>query len=239
MSNTVSCLLPENIAKVTKRDGGPHSLTEFDPKSTALIVIDMQNFYIAKDQLSYCEYAEPIVPNVNKLAMAMRQFGGKVIWVRNITNPEAFKGWSAHYERMTPERISTRKKELAKDGAGFKLWEGLDVRKDDPKVNKIRYSAFIPGASNIEKVFGEHGIDTLIFCGVATNVCVESSARDAMMMNYHTLTVEDACAAGTIAGHEATINALYLNFGDVQTTDQVLEALSANASKNTKAAAAE
>jgi hypothetical protein len=113
MSNTVSCLLPENIAKVTKRDGGPHSLTEFDPKSTALIVIDMQNFYIAKDQLSYCEYAEPIVPNVNKLAMAMRQFGGKVIWVRNITNPEAFKGWSAHYERMTPERISTRKKELA------------------------------------------------------------------------------------------------------------------------------
>jgi ureidoacrylate peracid hydrolase len=169
----------------------------------------------------------------------MRQFGGKVIWVRNITNPEAFKGWSAHYERMTPERIATRKKELAKDGAGFKLWEGLDVRKDDPKVNKIRYSAFIPGASNIEKVFGEHGIDTLIFCGVATNVCVESSARDAMMMNYHTLTVEDACAAGTIAGHEATINALYLNFGDVQTTDQVLEALSANASKNTKAAAAE
>ena len=239
MSNTVSCLLPENIEKVSKRDGQPHSLTKFDPKSTALIVIDMQNFYIAKDQLSYCEYAEPIVPNVNKLAMAMRQFGGKVVWVRNITNPKAFKGWSAHYERMTPERIATRKKELAKDGDGFKLWEGLDVRKDDPKVNKIRYSAFIPGASNIEKILGEHGIDTVVFCGVATNVCVESSARDAMMMNYHTLVVEDACASGTIAGHEATINALYLNFGDVQMTDQVLEALSANAEKNAAAAAAE
>ncbi|MBK17557.1 MAG: hydrolase [Rhodospirillaceae bacterium] len=234
---STSCLLPENIEKITKRDGGPHSLTEFDPKSTALIVIDMQNFYMAKNQLSYCEYAEAIVPNVNRLAMAMRQFGGKVIWVRNVTNPEGFKGWTAHYDRMTDERIAIRKKELAQDGEGFQLWEGLDVRKDDPKVNKIRYSAFIPGASNIEKVLGEHGIHTLVFCGVATNVCVESSARDAMMMNYHTLVVEDACAAGTIAGHEAALNALYLNFGDVQMTDQVLEALSENAEKNNAAAA--
>ena len=237
MSRISSCLLSENIEKVTKRDGQPHSLTNFDPKSAALIVIDMQNFYIAKDQLSYSEYAEGIVPNINKLAMAMRQFGGKVIWVRNVTNPEAFKGWSAHYERMTPERIATRKKELAKDGEGFKLWKGLDVRKEDPKINKIRYSAFIPGASNIENILGEHGIDTLIFCGVATNVCVESSARDAMMMNYHTLVVEDACAAGTIAGHEATLNALYLNFGDVQMTEQVLKAFISSPANNIRSAA--
>jgi len=237
MSGFTSCLLSVNIEKVTNRDGQPHSLIEFDPNSTALIVIDMQNFYIAKNQLSYSEYAEAIVPNINKLAMAMRQFGGKVIWVRNVTNPEAFKGWSAHYDRMTPERISTRKKELAKDGEGFKLWKGLDVRKEDPKINKIRYSAFIPGASDIENILREHGIDTLIFCGVATNICVESSARDAMMMNYHTLVVEDACAAGTIAGHEATINALYLNFGDVQMTDQVLKAFNTNTEMNTRTAA--
>jgi ureidoacrylate peracid hydrolase len=237
MSNAHSCILPENIEKITKRDGQPHSLTEFDPKSTALVVIDMQNFYIAADQLSYCEFAEAIVPNVNILAKTMRRFGGKVIWVRNITNSEAFKGWNAHYERMTPERISTRKKELTKGGEGFKLWKNLDVRKEDPKVNKIRYSAFIPGASNIEKVLGENGIDTVIFCGVATNVCVESSARDAMMMNYHTLVVEDACAAGTVEGHEASLNALYLNFGDVQLTEQVLKALKTNAEKNLISAA--
>ena len=114
MSRVPSCLLSENIEKVTKRDGQPHSLTKFDPKSTALIVIDMQNFYIAKEQLSYSEYAEGIVPNINKLAMAMRQFGGKVIWVRNVTNSEAFKGWSAHYQRMTPERIANRKKNSLK-----------------------------------------------------------------------------------------------------------------------------
>ena len=239
MSQNKSCLLTENIEKITKRDGRPHSLTEFEPKATALIVIDMQNFYIARDHLSYCEYAEAIVPNVNKLANSMRHFGGKVIWVRNVTNAEGFKGWGAHYDRMTRERISTRKKELAKDGNGFKFWEGLDVRKDDLKVNKIRYSAFIPGASNIEKILGENGLNTLVFCGVATNVCVESSARDAMMLNYRTMVVEDACAAGTIAGHEAAINALYLNFGDVQMTNQVLKALSSKPDATNEVAAAE
>ena len=225
MTIEVSCLLTENIEKITERDGRPHSLKEFEPKSTALIVIDMQNFYISKDQISYCQYAEDIVPNVNKLANSMRLFGGKVIWIRNITNPEAFKGWSAHYGRMTPKRIATRKKELAKDGNGFKLWRDLDVRKEDLKVNKVRYSAFIPGASNIENVLAEYGIDTLIFCGVATNVCVESSARDAMMLNYHTFIVEDACAASTIRGHQSALNSLYLNFGDVQMTNQILAAL--------------
>ena len=90
MSQNKSCLLKENIEKIINRDGRPHSLTGFEPKATALIVIDMQNFYIAKDQLSYCEYAEAIVPNINKLANSMRHFGGKVIWVRNVTNAEAF-----------------------------------------------------------------------------------------------------------------------------------------------------
>ena len=135
MSRISSCLLSENIEKVTKREGQPHSLTKFDPKSTALIVIDMQNFYISKDQISYCQYAEDIVPNVNKLANSMRLFGGKVIWIRNITNTQAFKGWSAHYGRMTRRRISTRKKELAKDGNGFKLWRDVAGRKEDLKVN--------------------------------------------------------------------------------------------------------
>ena len=72
---------------------------------------------------------------------------------------------------------------------------------------------------------GEEGVDTIILCGVATNVCVESTARDAMMMNYRTVIIEDACAAGSTEAHEASLNSLYVNFGDVQTTDQIIDAL--------------
>lgn len=225
MTDTESCLLPENIDRITLRDGVPHSVTSFDPKDTALVIIDMQNFYIKEGASSYCPHAQGIVPNVNRLADAVRRFGCPVVWVRNVTNTEAFKTWTRHYDRMTDARIDIRKRELAKDGDGFKFWHEMDVRDTDRKVEKTRYSAFIPGASNIENVLGEYSADTLIICGVATNVCVESTARDAMMMNYRTVIIEDACAANSLEAHRVSLNSLYLNFGDVQTTDQIIGVL--------------
>ena len=232
MPDTPSCLLPEHIENISVRDGTPHSVTALNPASTALVVIDMQNFYMKKGDefspTSYCKHAQAIVPNVNRLADATRRYGSPVIWVRNITNSAAFKSWSHHYERMTPQRIDIRTHELAKNGDGFQFWHEMDVRDNDRKVEKVRYSAFIPGASNIENVLGEEGVDTIILCGVATNVCVESTARDAMMMNYRTLIVEDACAANTMQAHEVSLNSLYLNFGDVQTTDMVIDMLNIN-----------
>lgn len=228
MTDNKSCLLPEHVEKITVRDGVPHSVTKLEPATTALAVIDMQNFYIKEGASSFCKYAQAIVPKVNRLADAVRRFGAPVIWVRNVTNTEGFKSWSHHYERMSAARIDIRKRELAKDGDGFKFWHEMDVRDTDLKIEKTRYSAMIPGASNLEKVLGENGVDTVIFCGVATNVCVESTARDAMMMNYRTLIVEDACAANSIEAHQVSLNSLYLNFGDVQTTDQVIDTLGVN-----------
>ena len=166
-----SVLLPENIEKITSRDGVPHSITEFDPASTALLVIDMQNFYMVEGQITYCPSAHAIVPNINRLVGAMRRFGGKVIWLRNLTNPETFRSWSTHYGRMKPEIIDHRKRGLAKDSHGFQLWHELDARDEDLWVEKTRYSAFIEGASNISKLLWTHGIDTLLLCGVeALNV---------------------------------------------------------------------
>ena len=154
MTDTPSCLLPEHIENISVRDGTPHSVTELNPASTALVVIDMQNFYMKKGDefspTSYCKHAQAIVPNVNRLADATRRYGSPVIWVRNITNSAAFKSWSHHYERMTPQRIDIRTHELAKNGDGFQFWHEMDVRDNDRKVEKVRYSAFIPGASNIE-----------------------------------------------------------------------------------------
>ncbi len=222
MPKTPSVLRPEHLERITARDGAPHSITEFDPKTTALLVIDMQNFYIADGAPSYSPYARAIVPTVNRLVDAVRRFGSPVIWARNVTNTEALKGWTAHYGRMKPERVEQRKRELAKNAESFRIWPELDVRDTDPKIDKIRYSALIPGASNLEKVLGENGVDTLIMCGVATNVCVESTARDAMMMNYRVLLAEDACAAGDPALHEASLISFYLYFGDVQTTDRIV-----------------
>jgi len=225
MTEFKSCLLPEHIEKVTVRDGVPHSVTSLDPADTALVVVDMQNFYMKEGALSYCSHAQAIVPNVNRLVDAVRRFGCPVVWLRNVTTAKSTKSWSRHYDRMTQARIDIRKRELAKDGEGFKFWHEMDVRETDRKVEKTRYSAFIPGASNLENIMGEYSADTLIVCGVATDVCVESTARDAMMMNYRTIIVEDACAANTIKAHEASLNSLYLYFGDVQTTNHIINVM--------------
>ena len=225
MTEFKSCLLPEHIEKITVRDGVPHSVTSLDPADTALVVVDMQNFYMKEGASSYCSHAQAIVPNVNRLVDAVRRFGCPVVWLRNVTTAKSTKSWSRHYDRMTQARIDIRKRELAKDGEGFKFWHEMDVRETDRKVEKTRYSAFIPGASNLENILGEYSADTLIVCGVATDVCVESTARDAMMMNYRTIIVEDACAANSIKAHEVSLNSLYLNFGDVQTTDQIINVM--------------
>ena len=208
-----SVLLPANIEKITRRDGAPHSVTRFSPAATALLVIDMQNFYMVEGQISYCPNAHPIVPNINGLVQSVRSSGGHVIWVRNVTNAEAFRTWSNHYRRMKPAIIDARRRELAEDSEGFKPWHELDARDDDIWINKTRYSAFIDGASNMAEELKTRGIDTLIFCGVVTNICVESTARDAMMLNYRTLIIEDACAANSHEAHTATLNTFYSNFG--------------------------
>ena len=225
MTEFKSCLLPEHIEKITVRDGVPHSVTSLDPADTALVVVDMQNFYMKEGASSYCSHAQAIVPNVNRLVDAVRRFGCPVVWLRNVTTAKSTKSWSRHYDRMTQARIDIRKRELAKDGEGFKFWHEMDVRETDRKVEKTRYSAFIPGASNLENILGEYSADTLIVCGVATDVCVESTARDAMMMNYRTIIVEDACAANSIKAHEVSLNSLYINFGDVQTTNQIINVM--------------
>jgi len=224
-----SVLLPQSIERIVARDGAPHAITEFQPATTALLVIDMQNFYMVEGNPAFCAPALGIVPAINRLATECRRAGVEVIWVRNVTTPEVFKSWSNFYGRLKPDRLEDRKRNLARDSEGFKLWPELDARDDDLYVSKTRYSAFIPGASNIETVLAERAVDTLILCGIVTNVCVESTARDAMMLNYRVLIAEDCCASGSEMAHVAALNTFYTNFGDVQMTDAIIERLTGEA----------
>jgi len=100
-----------------------------------------------------------------------------------------------------------------------------DISPEDAQITKTRYSAFIQGASSLEQHLRDRGIDTLLITGTATNVCCESSARDAMMLNFKVVMVSDALATHTDEEHNATLSAFYGQFGDVQTTDQALQSL--------------
>lgn len=218
--------MPQNyVARVIARLGRAHACETFDGPRTALLVVDMQNYFMTEPYQSACAVAREIVPNVNRLADAMRKAGGKVVWIQNLASWESERSWSVCRAMYKPERAKARWESMQRDHHGFELWPKLQVREGDERVIKRRFSAFIQGSSNIENVLKDNEIDTIIVTGVATNVCCESTARDAMMLNYRTLMVSDACAAPSDEEHAATMGNFYLFFGDVQTTDEVVSRL--------------
>jgi ureidoacrylate peracid hydrolase len=220
--------MPQSIVdRVIRKRGRPHAFDRFDAPRTALIVVDLQNAFMAPGVAhSLCEMAPKIVPNVNRLAHALRTAGGTVVWVRTTATPETEHDWSVYYELLTPD-ARRRRLEALKDGsAGHELWSELDVQKQDLVVTKLRYSAFIQGSSDLEAQLRARGIDTVLITGCVTNTCCESTARDAMMRNFRTVMVSDGNAAGSDQQHANSLVAFYLNFGDVQTTDEIIGRLS-------------
>ena len=182
------------IARVTKRRGGKlHAFDRLDPAKTALIVIDMQNVWVKEGMPAYTPYCEAIVPNINLLARAMRDAGGSVWWIRAIYGDDAPRTWSAYMEFLSPEFLGDRLGAL-KGEEGAMLWHALDVQPGDQHVIKRRFSALIQGSSDLLERLQAAGIDTVIIAGTATNICCESTARDAFMLNYRTLVVSDANA---------------------------------------------
>jgi ureidoacrylate peracid hydrolase len=218
------------IARVVERRGREHVYDDLDPSRSALLVVDMQNaFMLPGVAHSLCPMAQAIVPNINRLAQALRETGGTVIFIKTTFTEEALVTWSTYFAMAKPERVAKRIAALTTDTEGHRLWRSLDVRPDDLIVEKSRFSAFIQGSSKLEEILRARGLDTVLVTGTVTNVCCESTARDAMMLNFKTIMVTDGNAAMTDEDHSASLVAFYLTFGDIMSTDMLIDCLKRNA----------
>ncbi|MDB5593637.1 MAG: hypothetical protein JWM36_598 [Hyphomicrobiales bacterium] len=224
-------LSDEIVARVTQRAGRAHPFDVIVPERTALVVVDMQNYFMKPGFLGEVPMARSIVPAVNALAAGVRAAGGHVVWIKNSTN-DTRESWSTFHEHLfTPAKMQQRYETLAEGHEGHELWPELDVRAEDAQIVKKRFSAFVQGSSAIDEHLKARGIDTVLIAGTATNVCCESSARDAMMLNYKVVMVADALATYTDAEHNAALAAFYAIFGDVQTVDETLASLARGQSR--------
>ena len=179
-----------------QRRGAAHSFADLDPAQTALVVIDLQHAFV-NDAIGFAAVpaARDIVPAVNRLAAAVRETGGGVFWIKMTHDDRCFSEWSVAYELPTPEYRAKRIAALSEGTLGHELWPELDVRPQDEIVRKYRYSAFMPGTSDLPDRLRARGFDTVLITGTVTNVCCESSARDANMTNFRTIMVSDGNAA--------------------------------------------
>lgn len=206
------------IDRVLAKRGKLRIFDRFEPRRTAVLVVDMQNFYVAE-----VETAKAIVPNINRLTAHMRKIGGTVAWV-NMTAGDAGKSlWPIYHDYFfTPQKGAAHRDALSAGAEGHKLFKELATATADVFAYKNRFSAFIQGASDLDEKLRTRGVENLVICGTATNFCCETTARDAMMVGYRVVMVSDANAARYDEDHAVGLTTVFQSFGDVLTTEQVL-----------------
>lgn len=216
----------EVVERVIKRRGREHIHDDLTPSKTALVVVDMQNAFMP-GPLAHapCDMAPNIIPQINALAQTVRETGGVVVWIQTACTAGDKITWSNAHKITRPERAEMRYKALARGSDGYALHPEMDARADDLYVEKHRFSAFIQGSSDLDGILREHGVDTVLIAGTVTNVCCESTARDAMMLNYKVVMVSDCNAADNDEEHNASLRAIYLTFGDVMDSGMVSDIL--------------
>ena len=210
------------IDRVLAKRGRLPVFDRFDPRKTALLVIDMQNFYVGE-----IESVVGIIPNINALAARLRALGGLVVWV-GMSAGEAggASRWRIYHDHFfTPEKGANHRDQLTPGHPGHAFHKDLAIEPADPVVYKTRFSPFVQGASNIEDVLRPRGIENLVVVGTATNMCCESAARDAMMLDYKVVMASDANGARFPEDHLAGLTSFYQSFGDVRTTREILDDL--------------
>ncbi|MGK6652935.1 pyrimidine utilization protein B [Klebsiella pneumoniae] len=211
----------------------PESLT-FAPQQSALIVVDMQNAYAS--QGGYLDLAgfdvsatRPVIDNINTAVAA----GMLIIWFQNGWDDqyvEAGGPGSPNYHKSNAlktmrQRPELQGKLLAKGGWDYQLVDELTPQEGDIVLPKPRYSGFFN--TPLDSILRSRGIRHLVFTGIATNVCVESTLRDGFFLEYFGIVLEDAThQAGPAFAQQAALFNIETFFGWISDVESFCHALS-------------
>ena len=201
-----------------------------DPSSSALILVDVQNDFchpeggLGQRGVNMGPIQE-MLPRLMRLMEGARGGGAHVISLWTSHWPE--RTWPA-YHRMERFKFGSADPgseytPLVAEGTwGADICEGFEPQPGEILIKKNRYGGFT--GTNLDLVLRSLGVKTLILTGVATNVCVESTAREGFMLDYNVVLVEDACGATSREEHEATLLTFRNYFGRVATVEEVVTA---------------
>lgn len=218
------------LERVIARRGGVHWFERLDPARTALVVIDMQNTFCQPGAPAEVPTSRAIVPAINRLTRAFRALRVPVYWVLHAnTHRDGRSDWEVFFNHVV-KNADVRRRMIESLAPGKQaVWQELETAPEDVTIIKNRYSALIHGSSTLERVLRNHGIDTILLAGTKTDVCCESTGRDAMMLDFKAVMVSDCCAALSDDEHLGALETFIQQFGDVMTSDEVLERLRAPA----------
>lgn len=193
---------------------------EVNIERTALINVDMQNCFVGNSPFA-APRAREILPRINRLADACRRNGALVIHTLHVVRPDGSNiGVMGEIIPVVREGI------INKGNPQAELHREIVVERNDIVLEKPRYGAF--HGTDLELILRDRGIDTLIITGIATNVCCETTAREAAVRDFHVFFLSDATATSGIEDlsadevQRATCATLGKRFAQVLTTDEML-----------------
>lgn len=191
-----------------------------DPQWAGLLVVDVQNDFVSPKGSSAqrgedVSAAEAMVPRLIRLIEEARRVSLPVIYVKT-THSEWTDTPSWLYRKSQEKALNT-----CREGSwGAEFYDGISPLPQERVVIKHRYSAFIN--TDLNTVLKAKGIQSVLVTGVATNVCVETSARDAYMYDYYVTMVEDCVAAYNAKLHENTLENIRRHFGLVASSEEIM-----------------
>ena len=192
-----------------------------DPKNAALIVVDVQNDFVSPDGSAGkrgedVSAAMAIMSPLQRLIDAGRRVGLTIVYIRT-THSEWTDTPSWIYRTSQKGGLST-----CREGTwGAEFYDGIVPLPTERVVVKHRYSAFIN--TDLNTVLKARNIQSVLVCGVATNVCVETTARDAYMFDYYVTMIDDCSAAYEAKLHLGTLDNMRRHFGLVASSSEIIE----------------
>ena len=184
---------------------------QFDPKKTALVLIDLQNAIVGMNPVPHT--AAQVIENSRKLAEAFRAHGAPVVYVRVDLN-DFMKLPVDQPPILGDKPLPAAASEIA-PSAGFQPGDIL--------VTKRHWGAF--AGTDLEQQLKSRGIDTVVLTGISTNAGVESTARQGTGLGFAFVFVEDACSSQNAEHHRFALENIFPRVTRVRTTDEVLAAL--------------
>jgi len=199
-----------------------------DPTRACVLVIDVQNEFCARSGAFHrtghdVDLIEAMVPALLGLIERARAVGCPVIFVRAIYDEHFLApNW------QDPDILCNLSVPRCRTGTWGAEFYKVEPRPGEIVVTKHRYSAFIE--TELDTILRALGVETLILTGVATNVCVESTARDGFMKDYYVVVVDDCTGTSSRSAHQATLENICNYFGRVASSAEIMKVWEARAS---------
>jgi isochorismate hydrolase len=188
-----------------------HSDIIFRPEKAALLVLDMQEYFLQPDSHAYIPSAPAIIPGINKLISVFKGAQQPVIATSHINRPEDAGMMSKWWRDLI-------KSETAHSQVSNKLNTEKIIQ-----IEKTQYDAFF--YTELEKTFHQHNIEQVVITGVMTHLCCETTARSAFMRGFEVFFPIDGTATYNEELHRASLLTLSHGFVVPMNVGELLEAM--------------